>query len=215
MNRQVFGSVLLVTGILILAVAIFQYQDIRSAQREMLELHEQLAIEAENPAILQENSVQSELTAAPIQPILESKGSAKREDYQNGQMTIAIPKLEINAAVVSGTTIELLKKGPGLYESSPLPDLDGGNVCIAGHRTTYGAWFRHVDKLEEGDEITLDYDGSSYIYQVERVFIVDKKDWSITEPVGYSSLTLTACHPLRSSKQRIVVRGKLIITSDL
>jgi sortase A len=215
MNRQVFGSVLLVAGILILAVAIFQYQDIRSAQREMLELHEQLAVEEENPAILQGNSVQSELTAAPIQPILESKGSAKREDYQNGQMTIAIPKLEINAAVVSGTTIELLKKGPGLYECSPLPGLDGGNVCIAGHRTTYGAWFRHVDKLEEGDEITLDYDGSSYIYQVERVFIVDKKDWSITEQVGYSSLTLTSCHPLRSSKQRIVVRGKLISISDL
>jgi sortase A len=91
-----------------------------------------------------------------------------------------------------------------------LPDLAGSNVCIAGHRTTYGAWFRHVDKLEEGDEILLDYDGTSYAYQVEKVFIVAKNDWSITEAVGYSALTLTSCHPLRSSKQRIVVRAKLM-----
>jgi LPXTG-site transpeptidase (sortase) family protein len=215
MNRQVLGSVLLITGILILVVAIFQYHDIRSAQSEMLVAHEQSTKEAENPVILQEDNVQSELAAMPTQTVLENKVVSKREDYQNGQMTIGIPKLEVNAAVVSGTTIELLKKGPGLYESSPMPDLDGGNVCIAGHRTTYGAWFRHVDKLEEGDEITLDYDDIQYIYQVEKVFIVDKKDWSITEPVGYSSLTLTSCHPLRSSKQRIVVRGKLISTSNL
>jgi LPXTG-site transpeptidase (sortase) family protein len=210
MNRRTLGSVLLIIGTIILMISIIRYQDIRAAQSEMLAAPEQAAVEVESPVVLQENSEEDDEKATLVQPISENKTATKREDYQNGQMTIAIPKLEVNAAVVHGTTIELLKKGPGLYESSPLPDLADGNVCIAGHRTTYGAWFRHVDKLEKGDEITLYYEGTLYTYQVEKVFIVDKKDWSITEPVGYSSLTLTSCHPLRSSKQRIVVRGKLI-----
>jgi sortase A len=209
MNRRILGSVLLIVGALILTISIFRYQDIRSAQKEMLAAYEQSAT-AENPVVVQENSAKADEAAVPVKLVSENKSVTKREEYQNGQMTIAIPKLEINAAVVSGTSIELLKKGPGLYESSPLPDLAGGNVCIAGHRTTYGAWFRNVDKLENGDKITLDYKGTLYTYQVEKVFIVDKKDWSITEAQGYSALTLTSCHPLRSSKQRIVVRAKLI-----
>jgi LPXTG-site transpeptidase (sortase) family protein len=44
---------------------------------------------------------------------------------------------------------------------------------------------------------------------VEKVFIIEKNDWSVTLPQGYSALTLTSCHPLNSSKQRIVVRCRL------
>jgi sortase A len=206
MNRRTIGSVFLIIGALLFTIAILQYYDIRVAQKEMLAIHEAPSTEIENPIVLQENNTQDETKTAPLQLV----SAEKREDYQNGQLTIAIPKLEINAAVVKGTSVELLKKGPGLYEGSPLPNVANGNVCIAGHRTTYGAWFRHVDKLEEGDEILLDYDGILYIYHVEKVFVVEKKDWSITEAVGYSALTLTSCHPLRSSKKRIVVRAKLM-----
>lgn len=45
-------------------------------------------------------------------------------------------------------------------------------VNIVGHRTTYGAWFRHVDQLYEGDEILLEFAGDKYQYSVEKVFIV-------------------------------------------
>lgn len=206
MNRRTIGSVFLIIGALLFTIAILQYYDIRVAQKEMLAIHEAPIKEVENPIVLQENNTQDETKATPVQLI----SAEKREDYQNGQLTIAIPKLEINAAVVKGTSVELLKKGPGLYESSPLPNLANGNVCIAGHRTTYGAWFRNVDQLKEGDEIILDYNGVKYTYQVQRVFIVDKKDWTVIESQDYPAITLTSCHPLRSSKQRIVVRGKLI-----
>jgi LPXTG-site transpeptidase (sortase) family protein len=209
MKRQFLSSVLVISGILILAAAIFQYQNIRGAQKEMLAVYEQSNAD-EIPVVFQPKVDQNVEAATPLQ--LESKEMAitKREDYQSGQLTITIPKLERNAAVVKGTTIELLKKGPGLYESSPLPDSVDGNVCIAGHRTTYGAWFRYVDMLKKGDEIILNYNGASYTYLVEKVFITDKKDWSITAPQGYSAITLTSCHPLRSSKQRIVVRAELV-----
>ena len=47
---------------------------------------------------------------------------------------------------VAGTDGGDLRKGPGHYPSTPLPG-DRGTVAIAGHRTTYGAPFRKLDKL--------------------------------------------------------------------
>jgi len=38
-----------------------------------------------------------------------------------------------------------LSKGPGHYMNTSFPGL-GSTVAIAGHRTTYGAWFRHIDE---------------------------------------------------------------------
>ena len=133
----------------------------------------------------------------------------KRANYEDGMMMIHIPKLNIHAGVIKGTSKPQLKKGPGLYEKSPLVTEEGANVCIAGHRTTYGAWFRNTNKLKKDDEIHIVFNSFTYIYKVEKVFAVHKKDWSITEPTGYSALTLTACHPPGSAKQRLVVRAKL------
>ncbi|MBF8984331.1 class E sortase [Lutibacter sp. B2] len=133
----------------------------------------------------------------------------KRENYEDGMMIIHIPKLNIHAGVIKGTSKPQLKKGPGLYEKSPLVTEENANICIAGHRTTYGAWFRNTNKLKKEDEIHIVFNGFTYIYKVEKVFAVNKKEWSITEPTGYSALTLTACHPPGSAKQRLVVRAKL------
>lgn len=133
----------------------------------------------------------------------------KRIDYEDGMMNITIPKIEVSAEVMGGTSKAQLKKGPGLYDMSPLVYEEEGNVLIAAHRTTYGKWFRHVDKLVEGDPIVLEFEEHNFLYEVERVFIVAHNDWSVTKPQGYSALTLTACHPLYSAKQRIVVRAKL------
>jgi len=134
----------------------------------------------------------------------------ERTAYEEGELWIQIPAIEVNAPVINGTTVAELKKGPGLYEKSPMPDEEDGNVCIAGHRTTYGAWFRHLDDLSEGDEIILFGAERRFVYEVEEIFVVDRYDWSVTEPTGYTSLTLTACHPPGSARQRIVVRARRV-----
>lgn len=170
----------------------------------------QVEIKEEKPAYgvihdLEENMAKLEIEEEP-----EYVFETTREAYQDGMMTISIPKIEVLAEVMAGTSKSELKRGPGLYDISPLAYEADGNVLIAGHRTTYGKWFRHVDKLEAGDPIVLDFENHEFMYEVERVFIVAHNDWSVTEPQGYSALTLTACHPLYSAKQRIVVRAKLI-----
>jgi LPXTG-site transpeptidase (sortase) family protein len=129
-----------------------------------------------------------------------------RADYKTGMMIIDIPKLKVHAAVIGGTTQSDLKKGPCLFENSPLPDLSGGNVCLAAHRDR---WFRYIDKLVKDDDVILEFNNKKYLYKVERVFVVAKNDWSVTYSTGYSALTLVTCISITSSEQRIIVRARL------
>lgn len=126
---------------------------------------------------------------------------------------ISLPTIRSRAIVLYGTDLGTLSQGPGFYEIAPLPG-EPGNVSIAGHRTLYGAWFRHVDKLEHGDPIFVDYMGKQYQYAVERVWPIKANDWSVVAPTEESVLTLTACHPVGSARARIAVRAKLVNVVD-
>jgi sortase A len=116
---------------------------------------------------------------------------------------IRIPDVGIDDYVVEGTDTASLRKGPGHYPSTPLPG-EGGTVAIAGHRTTYGAPFRHLDKLRRGQRITLDLPYGRFVYRVQGTRVVDDSDLSVLKRRGYERLVLTACHPLYSAAQRIV-----------
>jgi sortase A len=117
---------------------------------------------------------------------------------------LEIPAIGVSEYVVEGTDTGNLRKGPGHYPETPLPG-EPGTVAVAGHRTTYGAPFRDLDDVKRGDEIIFDTPFGRFIYRVERTKIVDDQDLSVLEPVGYKRLMLSACHPLYSAAQRIIV----------
>ena len=122
---------------------------------------------------------------------------------------ITIPAIGVNEYVVEGTDTGSLRKGPGPYPSTPLPG-ERGTAAIAGHRTTYGAPFRRLDKLERGNRITLDMPYGRFVYHVERLKIVDDQDLSVLRRVRHDRLILSACHPLYSAAQRIIVFARLV-----
>ena len=121
---------------------------------------------------------------------------------------ILIPRIALNEIVVQGTDEGTLEKGPGHYPTTALPGL-GRTVAIAGHRTTYLAPFRHIDALRPGDRITLQMPYGSFSYTVQYHRIVSPYAWRVTRNVGYDRLVLSACHPLYSAAQRIVVFARL------
>jgi sortase A len=121
---------------------------------------------------------------------------------------IRMPTLDKSFVVVAGDDPEELRKGPGAYPDTPLPGR-GGTTAIAGHRTTYLAPFRDIDKLKRGDEIELEMPYGRFVYSVQGHEIVDPSDVGVVKPVGYERLVLTACHPLYSAAERIVVSARL------
>jgi sortase A len=121
---------------------------------------------------------------------------------------IAIDRIGLTTVVVEGTGAGDLRKGPGHYPGTPLPG-QRGTVAIAGHRTTYGAPFRQIDKLRPRDAIVLAMPYGRFTYRVERTRIVKPTDVWVTQRVSYDRLILSACHPLYSAAQRIVVFARL------
>jgi sortase A len=121
---------------------------------------------------------------------------------------IRIPAIGVDDYVVEGTDTGSLRKGPGHYPETPLPG-DPGTAAIAGHRTTYGAPFRDVDDLDQGDRIELEMPYGRFTYRVERTRILAPTAVWVTRRVAYDRLVLTACHPLYSAAERIVVFARL------
>jgi sortase A len=122
---------------------------------------------------------------------------------------IRIPAIGLDDYVVEGTDTGSLRKGPGHYPETPLPG-DPGTTAIAGHRTTYGAPFREIDRLKRGDRIVLDMPDGRFIYHVTRTKIVDDSDLSVLDRVGYKQLVLSACHPLYSAAQRVIAFARQV-----
>ena len=137
---------------------------------------------------------------------------ARREQHQvaTGDAIghISIPRIGASYTVVQGTDTASLEKGPGHYPATAFPGL-GQTVAIAGHRTTYLAPFRHIDELKPGDRITLKMPYGLFTYAVQFHRIVPPTALWVTHNVGYERLVLSACNPLYSAAQRIIIFAKL------
>ena len=124
---------------------------------------------------------------------------------------LQIGRIGLSVVVVHGTDRwRDLVKGPGHYEDTDFPG-QGRTVAIAGHRTTFGAWFRHIDSIQDGDYITLQMPYATFKYRVEKHQISNNNDRAaLIGDVGYDRLMLSACHPLYSASQRWIVFARAV-----
>lgn len=152
---------------------------------------------------------QAKLEQAFEDPVVKQRVIRRRPLTGDAIGKLEIPAIGVDEYVVEGTDTDHLRKGPGHYPDTPLPG-GRGTVAIAGHRTTYGAPFRHLDELERGDRIVLDMPDARYVYRVERLKIVDDQDLSVLDDVGHKQLILSACHPLYSAAQRIIAFARQV-----
>jgi sortase A len=206
------ASVLITSGILMLvdAVLTVTWQEPVSAyfaQRSQDGLNDELKLEL--PQVEADKRLVASIRdeRARLKRLAELARKRARTGHAIG--TIRMPKLDANYAVVEGTDTASLRKGPGHYPDTSFPG-EGGTVAIAGHRTTYLAPFNAVDKFKPGDSIILDMPYGKFTYAVQRTKIVDPTDLSVVDRVpGAEQLVLSACHPLYSASQRIIVFARL------
>ena len=111
--------------------------------------------------------------------------------------------------LIKGTSTSDLREGPGIYPQTSFPGA-AGTTAIAGHRTTFLAPFRHIDKLVRGDTVTVDMPYGRFIYSVIGHRVVKPTDVAVIDPVGYSRLVLSACTPLYSAAERLIVFARLV-----
>ncbi len=121
---------------------------------------------------------------------------------------IIIPSIKVDVVMVEGTSKGDLKEGPGHWEEKPFPG-QNGNFVVSGHRTTYGGPFFKLDKVKVGDEIQIILPYVIARYTVTKTMIVSPNQVDTVRSVGREQVSLAACHPIYSAKQRIVVQGDL------
>jgi len=170
--------------------------------------------------------------ALDLSPVAEERPPAangqKRAEYErdrieaaanrlNGKLKMGhalgrlrIPRIGLNAVFVQGTRWGPdLSQGPGHYAQTSLPGV-GRTMAIAAHRTTFGAWFRHIDSLKDGDRVSLRLPYATFHYRAFKHKIVKSGDWSIIRDRGFDTLVLSACHPLYSASHRWIVFAALV-----
>ena len=121
---------------------------------------------------------------------------------------LRIPGLDLDSVMIQGTDPTDLRKGPAHYADTVLPG-ERGTVGVAGHRTTYGAPFRDVDKLERGDRIEARMPYARFVYRVSESRIVSPRAVEVLRGARHNQIVLSACHPKYSAAQRLVVFATL------
>ncbi len=149
------------------------------------------------------------VTAAPATP---APPAVTVPEFSDGDVMarIEIPSIGLDAKVVSGVQPDDLKDGPGHYPDTPMPG-QLGNSAIAGHRTTYGQPFYHLDEIEPGQEIVLTTVQGRFVYRMTGNEIVGAGDAGViatTDPT-VATLTLTTCHPRYTAAKRLIVYAEL------
>jgi len=146
-------------------------------------------------------------------PQANSEQSTPTEDMSGNRLII--PRMLMNTKIVEGPTSNPygnLKKGAWRLPFSSTPD-KGGNTVIAGHRFTYTesrSIFYYLDKLQVGDEIGVQWNGTTYTYKVVSTSVVPPTETSVQAATDDNRLTLYTCTPVWNPKNRLVVVAKPI-----
>jgi sortase A len=127
---------------------------------------------------------------------------------------IRVPRIGVDYVLVYGTGVGELERGPGVYTQSSYPGTGfpglGLTTAIAGHRTTFLAPFRHIDTLRRGDRIVLDMPYAHFLYAVTGHRVVAPSDVGAAIESGrHGRLVLSACTPLFSAAERLLVYARL------
>lgn len=97
-------------------------------------------------------------------------------------------------------------KGIVMFSEYGRPNIENTNTVIGAH-SGYGnnAYFNNLKELKIGDNIELIYDNFNYTYIVINKLVVDKKEISILDNKGYTSLTLMTCDNINLDNRVIII----------
>ena len=119
---------------------------------------------------------------------------------------IKIPTIGLEQVVVEGQDTASLQHGPGHVPGTSLPG-QPGNAAVVGRRTTFGAPFRNLNQLSQGDDVTVTTVEGTATYKVTSVGWRSK---GMFEPSKESTLTLVTSGPRLLAIQDLVARAQLV-----
>lgn len=133
---------------------------------------------------------------AALRKQLSDSKRAPKEDR------LYIPAIGVDVAIVRGDTEAVLEKGAWHRRPNSGDPEKGGNFVLSAHRFEMGMTpqqtrakspFYHIDKLQNGDEITVDYNKKRYTYEITKKYHVNRLAVEIEDPSDTAKMTLYSC----------------------
>jgi sortase A len=120
---------------------------------------------------------------------------------------LLVPRLGLARPILSGGTGQTMAFGLGHAAGTGRPGGEG-NVVVAGHRDSFGAF---LGDLQTRDLIVLATADGDRAYRVADIRVVPDTDVSVTDPAWGPALTLVTCSPVEGllpTHMRLVVRAE-------
>lgn len=142
------------------------------------------------------------------QSLREEMAPRDAEEVQfNNELTLSIPKIDLEIPVLEGTTNDKLRVAVGHLEGSGQLGKVDQNFVVLGHRSHItGKFFNKLDELHKEDEFSFTVARQQFVYQVIDKKIIEPTQLEVLDPIKDKSIvTLITCHPMYSNEQRLVV----------
>jgi sortase A len=210
-TARIVGTLMILAGIASLAWAftVWKWEDPFTATLNYLDQRE--LAQTFDRQLEEGRPVGTPASVPDVRKTLPRSAIAWRRKLEPGDAVarLRIPRLGLSEIVVNGTDHNSLKRGPGRYLGSAMPG-EGKLVYIAGHRTTYGAPFSRIDRLQKGDRVFVELPYATFEYVVTGHRIVRATETSVLRSKGREQLLLQACHPRFFATHRYIVYAKPI-----
>ena len=158
-----------------------------------------------------EEFYQEEEIEESVDEIKEEPKEEKKEEKINYIAVLKIPKIKLVRGLVDRNSYQNnIKYNVQILKDSSMPDEDKGNVILAAHSGNARiSYFKNLDKLAIGDDISIEYNSVIYNYKVVDIYLIDKTGTAeIIRDKNKSTLTLITCK--HNTNKQIIVIAELI-----
>ena len=201
----IVGSFLIIIGIGILGGKIVNnYLDKKQEQDLINNFYEQQEEYVVDVPVMEEELVKEEVAEQ------EEKKETTTPTI-NYIAVIKIPKIGLEKGLASkGSYWNNVNRNIEVLSESDMPDVENGNVILAGHSGNSGvSYFRKLNKLQNDDTVSIVYNGKEYKYKMVNSYEIEKNGYAhIVRNAEKSTLTLITCK--HNTNSQIVVICELV-----
>ena len=201
----IVGSFLIIIGIGILGGKLVNnYLDKKQEQDLINNFYEQQEEYVVDVPVMEEELVEEEV-------VEQEEKKETTTPTINYIAVIKIPKIGLEKGLASkGSYWNNVNRNIEILSESDMPDVENGNVILAGHSGNSGvSYFRKLNKLQNDDTVSIVYNGKEYKYKMVNSYEIEKNGYAhIVRNAEKSTLTLITCK--HNTNKQIVVICELI-----
>ena len=149
---------------------------------------------------------EKEITTQKEEETIEDNTIDSNYEYYIG--TININKIDlVKGFYDKDSKLNDLRWNIKVLKESSYPDIESGNLIIAGHSGNYSnSYFKDLYKLELGDIAIVEYNDIEYTYKITNIYTDDKDgNVEIRRNTNKSCLTLITCTKDSDNLQTIYI----------